>query len=77
VKSSEQLNRLLVNYRSGSIYSPNINNCEALSSVIANFINSIKGIEEPKSNGIMGIEIMKLLEATHQSLLCNGKTIHL
>ena len=76
-KNSEQIKRLLVNYRIGSIFSPNIDNSEALGCVIKNFINSIKGTEQPKSNGIIGIEVMRLLEATHQSLLGNGKIIHL
>jgi predicted dehydrogenase len=77
VKNSEQLNQIMVNYRTGSIYSPNINNSEALSGVINNFINSVKGSEKPKSNSITGIEVMKLLEATHQSLSGNGKIINL
>lgn len=77
VKNSSELQRLLVNYRTGSIFSPNIDNSEALSNVIKNFINSVKGYEQPKSNGIIGIDVMRLLEATQQSLLGNGKIIYL
>jgi predicted dehydrogenase len=77
VKNMEHMNRLLVNYRTGSIFSPNIENCEPLGCVISNFINSIRCLEKPKSNGESGIEVMKLLEATHQSLLGNGKIIYL
>ncbi len=77
VKNSEQVKRLLVNYRSGSIFSPNIDNSEALSCVIKNFVNSIKGTDLPKSDGIFGIEVMRLLEATQQSLSGHGKVIQL
>ncbi len=77
VKNSEQVKRLLVNYRIGNIFSPNIDNSEALCCVVKNFINSINGTELPKSNGIIGIEVMRLLEATQQSLIGKGKIIHL
>lgn len=77
VQNSEQMKKLLVNYRTGSIFSPNIDNSEALCCVIKNFINSVKGIEQPKSNATIGIEVMELLEATHHSLSNNGKVIHL
>ncbi len=77
VTNSEQVKRLLVNYRTGSMFSPNIDNSEALGCVIKNFVNSIKGLEKPKSDGIMGIEVMRLLDATQQSLSGNGKIIYL
>ncbi len=56
------------NYRYGNILSPNIRFEEPLKKECQDFIDSISNHHEPKSNGIDGLRVIKVLEAAQQSL---------
>ena len=75
VKTDEDKNRILVDYRVGDIYVPKVNNKEALSSVANDFINSIKESKTPRSSSLIGLDIVKMLEAAQQSIKTNGSEI--
>lgn len=67
----------LINYRLGDIYSPLLNNAEALSALIKDFINTIKTDAKPIASGLEGLKVVQLLEATQKSIKNNGKEISL
>jgi predicted dehydrogenase len=74
-KSFEDKKRILVDYRTGDVEIPKLNNSEALSEVAKDFINSIKNNCEPKSNSKLGLNVVKILEAAQSSLNNNGNKI--
>jgi predicted dehydrogenase len=63
---------LLVSYRSGEMSSPRLDQREALQVECEDFINAINNNATPLSDGIMGLEVVKLLEASDKSLKNNG-----
>lgn len=75
VKTDEDKNKILVDYRVGDIYVPKISNKEALGSVADDFISSVINNSTPRSSSVIGNEIVKLLEAADKSLLSNGAEI--
>ncbi len=75
VKTDEEKNQILVDYRVGDIYVPKINNKEALASVANDFITGILENKEPRSSYHIGLDIVKMLEASEQSIKNNGTEI--
>ena len=63
---------LLVSYRSGDMYSPRLDPREALLAECTEFIQCINNDTRPLSDGAMGLEVVKLLEASDKSLKNNG-----
>jgi predicted dehydrogenase len=63
---------LLVSYRSGDMSSPRLDQREALKIECEDFVNAILNDKKPLSDGIMGLEVVKLLEASDKSLKNNG-----
>jgi len=72
VKSDEDKNRILVDYRVGDIYVPKIKNKEALALVADDFITSIIEDKIPISSFDIGLDIVKMLEASEKSIKNNG-----
>ena len=64
-----------IGYRSGNIIYPQINNIEPLNNAINDFINCINKNKKPISNGLAGLETIKILEAANISVKNNGKEI--
>ena len=64
-----------VNYRYGNTYSPAVKNVEPLKEMCSHFINCIKTKQTPMSDGISGLNVVKVLEAAEKSLRDNGKEI--
>ncbi len=75
--TDEEKNKVLVDYRIGDIYIPKLLNQEALSAVAGDFIQSILHKKEPLSNAHLGMDVVKILEASQQSLKENGREIKL
>ncbi len=77
VKSKEDEYQKLVKYLLGDSYSPMLDNKEAFREVIGDFISAVKKGTKPISSCYEGLKVVKLLEATQQSIKSNGKLIHL
>jgi predicted dehydrogenase len=75
LKNNEDKQQILVDYRTGDIFTPKIKNTEALILVALDFVNSIIENRMPISNAQMGLEIVKILEAAQFSIKANGKEI--
>jgi predicted dehydrogenase len=59
---------IMVNYRRGDVYSPQVASVETLKSLCRDFIDSITIKRAPLSDGRLGLRIVNLLEACDQSL---------
>jgi hypothetical protein len=67
----------LVNYRSGDMWSPQVEQIEALRQELAYFIDCISNNQAPFNDGAAGLRIVKLLEAANQSVRKRGALVHL
>jgi predicted dehydrogenase len=74
-KSDEEKKRLLVDYRTGDVFIPKIELKEALSGLASDFVNYITGNRAPISSAQSGLEVVKILEASQQSIKNHGKEI--
>jgi predicted dehydrogenase len=74
-KSTESIHEALVQYRIGDMFSPKVNQTEALALGTQEFISAIKENRQPLTNGKDGLAIVKLLEATDVSLANMGQIV--
>ena len=74
-KTEEEINKMLVDYRTGDIHIPQFGRTEALALMAADFVNSIQTKKQPVANAEIGLEVVKILDAAQQSLKQNGKGI--
>jgi predicted dehydrogenase len=68
VTNEEGLYNLLVNYRSGDMWAPHLEQVEALRVELAYFVDCIVNDQTPFNDGQAGMRIVKMLEASSQSL---------
>jgi len=66
---------LLVQYRSGDMYSPKIPNIEALKLETEYLVDYIMNNKKIDNDGIAGLNVVRILEAANKSLKNNGKEI--
>lgn len=74
-KSDEEKNKIMVDYRTGDVYIPKLSSKEALAGVAEDFLKSISENTLPVSNAILGLQVVKILEASQESIKNNGKEI--
>src|SRR5450755_505282 len=77
ITTRQGLYNLLVNYRSGDMWSPQLEQIEALSHELAYFIECIEGNKTPHNDGAAGLRIVKMLEAATESLSKRGALVYL
>src|SRR6202162_5121914 len=77
VTSQEGLYNLLVNYRSGDMWAPQLEQVEALTRELAYFVDCILNNKTPFNDGTAGLHVVRMLEAADESLKQKGKIIQL
>jgi predicted dehydrogenase len=77
VTSREGLYNLLVNYRSGDMWAPQIEQVEALHRELEHFVDCIAKNETPINDGHAGLRVVKMLEAASESLRQRGSLVYL
>ncbi len=77
ITSREGLYNLLVHYRSGDMWAPQIEQVEALNKELAYFVDCIKNDNIPFNDGNAGLRVVKMLEAASTSLKLRGQLIYL
>lgn len=77
MSNHEGVYNLLVSYRSGDMWAPKLEQCEALRSELSCFINSIETGETPFNDGESGLRVVRMLEAAETSLKSKGKAVYL
>ncbi len=75
-KTQESIHEALVQYRIGDMFSPKVNQTEALALGAREFIDAINENRNPLTDGIDGLKVVKILEASSESLKNRGKMIY-
>jgi len=73
--SGEAVYQQLVSYRTGDMWSPNIEQIEALKVEASYFIDCIRNNKRPFNDGEAGLRIVRMLEAADESLKLRGKVV--
>lgn len=77
VRSTEAKYKMLVNYRSGDMHAPRIEQGEALKVEAEYFERCVRANETPINDGHAGLRVVKMLEACSVSLQKNGRAVTL
>ena len=75
VKNKKGVYDLLVSYRSGDIWSPKLKNVEALKMETEYLVKCISNNETPLNDGVSGLKVVEILEASEKSIKNAGKEI--
>jgi predicted dehydrogenase len=77
VTTQEGVYNLLVNYRSGDMWAPQLERVEALRAELSYFVHCIKQNETPFNDGMAGYSVVKMLEAATESMHKRGALVYL
>ncbi|HEY6446935.1 MAG TPA: Gfo/Idh/MocA family oxidoreductase [Acidobacteriaceae bacterium] len=77
ITSREGVYDLLVNYRSGDMWAPQLEQTEALRQELAYFVDCISSGQDPHNDGCAGLRVVKMLEAATTSLSQRGSLVYL
>jgi predicted dehydrogenase len=77
VMNREGIYDLLISYRSGDIWAPKIQQTEALKAEAEYFVDCIINDKHPFNDGHAGLRVVKMMEASTQSLRDEGKPVRL
>jgi predicted dehydrogenase len=77
IKTREGLYELLVSYRSGDMWAPQVEQTEALKVELDHLIDCIENNKTPINDGFSGYQVVQVLEAAEQSLRNRGGLVKL
>jgi predicted dehydrogenase len=77
ITSREGLYNLLVHYRSGDMWAPQIEQIEALTRELSYFVECIANNETPVNDGEAGLRVVRMLEAANASIAKRGELVYL
>jgi predicted dehydrogenase len=77
VTNREGVYELLVHYRMGDMWSPQVEQVEALRREMAYFVDCVSNGKTPFNDGCAGLRIVKMLEAASKSLSKKGSLVYL
>jgi len=77
ITSRQGLYELLVSYRSGDMWAPQVEQVEALRMELGYFIDCISNNHAPFNDGAAGLRVVKMLEAASESLSKRGALVYL
>jgi predicted dehydrogenase len=77
ITSQDGVYELLVNYRSGDMWAPQLGQVEALRQELAYFVDCISNGQDPINDGCAGLRVVKMLEAASESLGKRGSLVYL
>ncbi len=74
---SEAVYKMLVGYRAGDMWAPQLDGTEALTTEARHFLDCVAGRATPMTNGEAGARIVQILEAATLSIAERGRLIEL
>jgi predicted dehydrogenase len=77
ITNCEGVYDLLVNYRSGDMWAPHLEQVEALHREMSYFVECISNGQDPINDGCAGLRVVKMLEAASESLSKRGALVYL
>ncbi len=75
VSGSEDIYRMLINYRSGDMLAPQLDNTEALGAEVTEFASSIEQNRKPLTDGESGLRVVRILQAATRSMKSRGQLV--
>ncbi|BAY66046.1 oxidoreductase domain protein [Calothrix brevissima NIES-22] len=75
--NTESVYQMLIGYRTGDMWSPQLDMTEALRTEGLHFINCIQNGDRPITDGEAGLRVVRILEAASQSLKKQGRLVEL
>ena len=77
ITNRQGLYELLVSYRSGDMWAPQVEQVEALRMELAYFVDCISNNRVPFNDGSSGLRVVKMLQAANESLNKRGALVYL
>jgi predicted dehydrogenase len=75
--NGEKRYQMLVGYRAGDMWAPQLDMTEALSLELRQFVKAVEGATVLSTNGHAGLRVVRILEAATKSLAERGRVIEL
>jgi predicted dehydrogenase len=72
-----EIHRILISYRIGDMVAPRLGTGEALLAEAAHFVDCINTGHAPVADGLMGLQVVEVLEAATQSMRQRGQPVEL
>jgi predicted dehydrogenase len=76
-ENPESVYRMLIHYRAGDMWAPQLEMTEALQAEVAHFIQCVEKGRQPISDGEAGLRVVRILEAAADSLSRRGSLVTL
>jgi predicted dehydrogenase len=77
INSKEGVYELLVSYRSGDMWAPQLEQVEALRKELGYFVECVSSGQDPHNDGHAGLRVVKMLEAATESMKNKGALVSL
>ncbi len=77
ITTREGVYQMLVSYRSGDMWAPQLEQVEALRQEMVYFVECVTSGKEPFNNGAAGLRVVRMLEAASESLKKRGALVRL
>jgi predicted dehydrogenase len=77
ITSGDKVRELLVNYRSGDMWAPQIEQLEALRVELEYFVDCLMHNKTPFNDGQAGLRVVRMLEAAERSIKKRGELVRL
>ena len=71
----ESIYQLLIGYRTGDMWAPQLEMDEALQTETRHFVDCVRKREKPTTDGSAGLRVVKILEAAIRSLREQGRPV--
>jgi predicted dehydrogenase len=75
VRTREGVYDLLVSYRSGDMWAPQVEQVEALKAELGYFVDCVSNNKTPINDGAAGLRVVKMLEAAQKSVTHRGELV--
>jgi predicted dehydrogenase len=75
--TKENEHSLRMNYRTGDMWSPRIEELEALKCEAQYFVECVNNNQRPINDGVAGLDVVRILQATERSLKTGGEVMYL
>jgi predicted dehydrogenase len=77
VKTPDEIRETLVSYRTGDMWAPKLENTEALKLMTTEFVDCVQTGRKPITDGVKGLDVVRILEASEMSIKRKGKEVKL
>jgi predicted dehydrogenase len=73
----EDRRNLLIDYRTGDIWSPRLDQSEPLRTMASHFVDCVQNGKTPLTDGTAGLRVVRILDAAQRSIKAQGGRITL